>query len=395
MRALLNNTQRITLVCFLAYFVMSGMLAPIGIISGPMAEHFGRPITEITAKFGWLAMGNLTGAVLALFLFDFIQLKKLMVIVYALIAICLFSLNLIHDLTLSAGLLGIVGICSGLGLPGAALVISRTYAANRRASMLVITDGSFSVAGIVCSWLATILIARAFQWYWVYQFVALVAVTIVILTIISKFPGTTAEERKIMRREPWPLSVWLCVLALFIYTLGMFSMLWWLPNYAETQLGAPPGEAGKLVSRFWTGLFAAQLFVAWWVLKVGVRQLVIIAGISASLFSIPLWVYTDIDGLLVFATLWGIGNMSLLKVVLSFATEMVEVPTARLVSMLLLGPTVGTAISPWVSSQIVDLTNNHFVLQFGTGCYVVLALLLVAANRLSTSKSMAPAKPDE
>ncbi len=59
---------------------MSGMLAPIGIISGPMAELFGRPITDVTAQFSWLTIGNLIGAIIALFLFDWIQLKRLLVL---------------------------------------------------------------------------------------------------------------------------------------------------------------------------------------------------------------------------------------------------------------------------------------------------------------------------
>jgi fucose permease len=94
-------------------------------------------------------------------------------------------------------------------------------------------------------------------------------------------------------------------------------MLWWLPNYAETQLDAPRDQAGQLVSQFWTGMFVAQIFVAWWVLKVGVQRLVLIAGIGSSVSSIPLWLYGDIDGLIILATLWGFANMGLLKIVLS------------------------------------------------------------------------------
>ena len=66
MAGLIGNQNRITLACFLAYFVMSGMLAPIGIISGPMSELFDRPITDVTAQFSWLTIGNLCGAALAL-----------------------------------------------------------------------------------------------------------------------------------------------------------------------------------------------------------------------------------------------------------------------------------------------------------------------------------------
>ena len=64
---------------------------------------------------------------------------------------------------------------------------------------------------------------------------------------------------------------------------------------------------------------------------------------------------------------------------------MVTVPTARLVSLLLLGTTIGTAVSPLVTSQIVDWTSNHTILIFGSACYGVLMLLLFAALRLTRS----------
>ena len=383
----MNNNKRITLVSFLAYFVMSGMLAPIGIISGPMSEHFGLPITDLTQQFSWLTFGILIGSVIALWVFDWVPLKKLMALLYSLIIICLVSFALHDDIDLIWPALGLVGVCCGIGLAGAALIISRTYQQDRRASMLVITDGSFSVAGIVCSWVAVFLIARQFHWSGAYQFVALMAGVVLLLSLISRFPDTQTVSKTAETSEPWPASVWLCICALFLYTLGQYSMLWWLPNYAETELGAPRDEAGQLVSQFWTGMFAAQIFVAWWVLKVGVKRLVLIAGIGSSLSSIPLWIYGDIDGLIVLATIWGFANMGLLKIVLSFATQMVRVPSARLISSLLLGASIGTAVSPWVTSQIVAATDNRFVLQFSTGCYVLLTVLLVAATRLNKAES--------
>jgi TsgA-like MFS transporter len=378
----LNNKHRITLASFLAYFVMSGMLAPMGIISGEMSEHFGLPVTEITARFGWLTIGILTGAIIALVIFDWIRLRKLLMLVYAIILACLSSLVFLGNIKLIGLALGVVGACCGVGLAGAALVISRTYETEVRASMLVITDGSFSVAGIVCSWIAIFLIAREYHWSGVYQFVALIAALIVLLSSLSTFPATDVDDHETSGPEKWPFPVWLCIVSLFLYTLGQWAFLLWLPNYAETELGAPREQAGQLVSQFWTGMFAAQIFVAWWVLKVGVRRLVLIAAVCTSLLSIPLWVFGDIDVLIILATLWGFANLSLLKVVLSFATQMLRRPTARLVSSLLLGATIGTASSPWLTSQIVAATNAHFVLQFGTGCYVVLTILLLSASRL-------------
>jgi len=99
------------------------------------------------------------------------------------------------------------------------------------------------------------------------------------------------------------------------------------------------------------------------------------------MLSIPLWLYGEIDGLIILATITGFANLGLLKITLSFATQMVPIPTARLVSSLLLGATMGTAVAPWLTSQIVTATNNHFILQFGTGCFFMMTVLLVLASR--------------
>lgn len=360
---------------------MSGMLAPMGIISGPMAEHFGQDIAAITARFSWLTMGVLAGAIISLVIFDWLRLKRLMILVYAVMVACMASLYLTRDLQLVGVSLGLVGICCGIGLPGAALVISRTYDSERRASMLVITDGAFSFSGIVCSWLAITLVAGEFHWSGTYQFVALVCAMIIMLCAISILPKADAHSEDDVPTQAWPRGVWLCLCALFLYTLGQWSFLLWLPNYAETRLQAPRDQAGQLVGQFWTGMFAAQIFVAWWVMKIGVTRLVLIAAFATVLFSLPLWLYSGLDGLIILAAIWGFANLGILKVVLSYATQMVRVPTARLISSLLLGATVGTAVSPFITSQIVVATSNYFILQFGSACYIAMAILLIMASR--------------
>ncbi|MDA0705901.1 MAG: MFS transporter TsgA [Proteobacteria bacterium] len=381
MAGFLDNKKRITLASFLAYFVMSGMLAPIGIISGPMSALFGQSITDVTAQFGWLTFGNLAGAALALIIFTFFRVRTVLGGAYLLIVACLLLLNFADSLTTIGISLGVVGVCSGLGLASAALVISRIYEAEQRASMLVITDACFSTAGFLCAAIATALVAAGLHWTGIYQFVALIAAIIVVLSLVSSFPDGQAARTVTGPRESWPVSYWLCVAALFLYTLGQYSMLWWLPNYAETRLGATVEQAGRLVTLFWMGLFVAQLFVAWWVLKLGVRKLVLISAVLTCLFSIPLWLSGSLSMLPVFAFLWGFANLSLLKVVLSYATQMVKLPTPRLVSTLLLGATLGTAVSPWVTSRIVVLTDNYLVLQFSSICYAALATLLFIAVR--------------
>ncbi len=381
-----SNQVVITLVSFLTYFVLSSMLAPIGILSSPMAEHFGQSITDVTKQFSWLTGGILVGAVIALFIFDWTSLRKLFITIYGLVALVLLSLVTVDSLESARYILAFVGVGSGIGLAGAAITISHSYSEDRRASMLVITDGSFSVAGFAMGWIATYLVSQEFGWSATYQLVGFIAATVAILAVISRFPNTLPEEHA-AKPSPWPLSVWLCVISLFLYTLGQYSMLFWLPNYAATFLQAQPGQAGSLVGQFWLGMFLAQIFVAWWVLKVGVRRLVLIASATTFCGSLPLWNVSNIEWLIVLALIWGFANLALLKAILSFATEMIEVPSARLVSLLLLGATVGTAVSPYVTSQIVEWTDNKIILMFGSGCYGALFLLMLGARRLDPRAS--------
>lgn len=381
MNKFFGNTHRITLASFLAYFVMSAMLAPMPIISAPLSELFNQPITEVTARFSWLTMGNLVGAILALVAFDVLRLRMIMLSVYSLIVASLLYLSIATGLLQIGLAMGVAGVCSGLGLAGGALAISRSYETEVRASMLVITDAMFSTAGYSITALTVAMVAAGLYWASPYIVVAGFAGVVVLLSMFSSYPEQTTSSTMEVTKEPWSLPVWLCIGALFLYTLGQWSILLWLPNYAETVLGASAESAGNLVSMFWLGLFAAQFVVAGVVLKLGVARLTMIAAVLTCVFSIPLWAYGDASALAVLAFAWGFANLSLLKVVLSYATQMLKVPTPRLVSALLLGATVGTAVSPFVTSKIVESTDNHFVLQFGTMCYALLAVLLFVASR--------------
>jgi TsgA-like MFS transporter len=355
---------------------MSGMLAPIGIVSGPMSEQYGLPVTEITARFSWLTVGIFVGAVLALGALNWSRTKTLMLLVYALIAASLLSLLVDDSLGLVTLRLGLIGVCCGVGLPAAALVLSRSYSGERRASMLVITDGFFSVAGVVCSALAVFLLARNSHWSGVYLFVAVMALCLVAVAAVSKFPEAEDFSEPDVLPAAWPTSAWLCIAALATYTLAQNAILMWLPQYAQSQMGVDPESAGNLVGRFWSGMFVAQIFVAWWVFKIGVTRLLWLAGGCTLLFSLPLWLATDRGLLAPLVALWGFANLGLLKVVVSYATQFTAIASPRLVSSLLLGATTGTAVSPWVSSQLVTATDAGGALRFGSLCYLVMFVLL-------------------
>jgi TsgA-like MFS transporter len=119
--------------------------------------------------------------------------------------------------------------------------------------------------------------------------------------------------------------------------------------------------------------------VAWWVLRVGARRLVLLSVTGAFLGTLPLWLVDDLNWLPWLATMWGFANLGLLKVVIAFATLTVASPTPRLVAALLFGATTGTAVSPAVTAAIANSLGARGVLQFGSLCYATLALLILFA----------------
>lgn len=353
-----------------------------------MALEFGLPVTEVTAKFSWLTVGIFIGAVAALVVFTWWRIKTAMIGLFGLLGVSLLTLPLSSSLDAVAWRLGVVGVCCGVGLPAAALVIARTFAAERRASMLVITDGSFSVAGIVCAWLAVTLLAQNFHWSSVYIFVGSVAGLLVLLAAFSDYPETQDTALADPSPRTWPASAWLCIAALCTYTLAQNSILWWLPQYAQNVMGASVSDSGALVGQFWSGMFAAQLFVAWWVLKVGVKRLLWLSASCTLIFSLPLWLVENVGWLWWLAALWGFANLGLLKVVLSYGSTFTPVASPRLVSSLLLGATTGTAVSPWVSSQVVASGDAVTALKFGSAAYLLMLVLLALAVFLARHQDL-------
>ena len=89
-----------------------------------------------------------------------------------------------------------------------------------------------------------------------------------------------------------------------------------------------------------------------------VQQLVILGSLITMLRSVPLWLYGDVDGLIILAFILGVANLGLQKITIFFATFIASIPTPRLISGLLLGATLGTAVSPWVTSQIVERSSG-------------------------------------
>ncbi len=386
---LASNTQRITLVSFLSYFVMSGILSQMGIIAAPMAAHYDVELTTITATFSYLTVAIGAGVFIGLFVFDYLKIKWVFLLVYPTIIAAVATLYLERSIAVLPSCLAAIGASCGLGLTAGAVVITLTYSAERRASMLIVTDLSYSIAGFVISFLVVRLLAHQLHWTSGYVSVAAVAALIIAIAAVSSFPHATRREHRedgLQPDETWPPSVFLCCVALLFYLLGQNTLMIWLPNYMQAALDLPKAEAGEVVSSYWLGMAAGQIATAWLVLRTRVHRLVILAATVSGVAALPFSFLQSPTAMFFCAFALGASNGGILKLMIAFGSQFFRFPTPRLICFLLFSTTLGTSASPTVSTWIVDMAGMRVALQFAALAYGVTAAAVAMAYLFGTSR---------
>jgi len=389
---ILNNNNRITFGSFLAYFVMSAVISPLGVVSAPIAEHFGIAITTANAAFTWLTSGVFIGTLIAVFIFDYLGLKKIVAGGAAIICLCIASIYFFDSFRLFTLALSIIGVSCGIELSAAAVVIAKLYDAKLRASMLLLTDSFYSIAGVISTLLAGVLLARQVHWSSAYLLAFVVTFAIAAIALSARYPltrsQTTAQGTQSAREwSRWPASVHTIGLAMLVYLVGFVTIYSWVPNYAQQYLAVDAETASEVVSRLFLGMFVGQLVMFVLVLKFSLRVLVLLYASMATVLTIFLWKVGAGMQLEVAMLVLGLVTGGLFKTVLTYGTTAVAEPSAKMVSYLIFYAGLGTAIAPFVSSMVVEQYSMPGVLKFATLCYLAMLILLVISSKLSASKS--------
>ena len=385
-----SNNNRITFGSFLAYFVMSAIISPLGLVSGPIAEHFDIAITTATAAFTYLTSGIFVGTLIAVFIFDYVKLKQVVIGCSLVICLSIYSMYTLDCFSMFATALALIGVSCGIELSAAAVVITKIYDEKLRASMLLLTDLFYSMAGVMSTMLAGALLARHFHWSSAYLLAFAVSLLIAVITISAKYPATRKQDIEPADQYAiWdlPAGVHLIGLAMLAYLVGFVSIYSWVPNYAQASMALSAEASSEIVSRFFLGLFLGQLTMFFLVLKFALRTLIGIGGGLAVLLTVSLWTVTLASHLELAMLMLGLVTGGLFKTILTFGTTLVRNPSPKMVSYLIFYSGLGTAIAPFLSSLIVEHSNMATVLQFVTVCYALtFVLILLAFRHQSKSK---------
>jgi len=378
------NRVALTLASFLAYFALSGMLAPIGILVQPSAAALGVSAGEMVRTLGFFSTGTLAGSLAAVVLLPSVKLRTLTLSVYGVACCVLLSLLLMPtDLRAIAAMLCVLGACLGIGLAQAALVISRIYSETYRPSMLVATDGSFSLAGFVTASATVFLLTQGAPWASIYGLILAVVLVIFVAAFWLEFPENVRSEDSEdagLSVRAWPRTIWFLAAALFCYTFGQSSFLIWLPSFAQTSIGLSAAEGGHLVGQYWLGMFIGQILTVVIVVRLGAVKMSFIGALGCFMAAALLFTYpVSLVSPSMLALIWGVCNFGLLKCLISQATLAFNETPAGLIPSLLLAASLGTACSPLVSSWMVEALGVAAGMMTGLVSLAAVLLLVVAA----------------
>ena len=394
----MSSQIRLTLIAFLSYMIMSGLLTQAGVILNAIAAQLDMSAARTVSIFSWLTGGALIGTLLSMYLYTRFSVRRLLITTYSVLLLLGVALPLLTGAgytTLAAVFLGL-GVCCGCGLSGGAVIISRIYRAQRRASAFIATDCAFSAAGFIFPTLAGWLLVKELDWTLSYLAVASLAVIILILAATSAFPephrstSTSGNDEPAPERETALMQfkriftprVVCFAIGVCLYLIAQTTFLTWAPNYLMAYFDAQPEVAGQVVSNYWGfsifGLLTSVVLVNFIPTRI---MLLVVSGIAIACTTAFLLI-ESVETFLTLGLAFGLLTTCIYKIAISVGTQQIADSPPMLVTLMLFSGSIGSTLAPVVSGLVVDGSDEKGALMLALAGFVTMLVLFISAMLL-------------
>ncbi|MDC8829970.1 MFS transporter TsgA [Alteromonas gilva] len=394
----MTNQIRLTLIAFMSYMVMSGLLTQAGVILNAIAGQLGLPAAEAVKVFSWLTGGALVGTCISMYLYTRFSLGLLLSATYVTFLLLMGGLYALPGY--GFGILGAVlfglGVCCGCGLSGGAVIISRIYRAQRRASAFIATDCSFSAAGYIFPTLAGWLLVQKLDWRLSYIAVALLAVLILVLVFTSTLPDTqganphqgaqdsdnaAAQFKRIITPRVMCFAVGVC-----LYLIAQTTFLTWAPNYLMVEFSANQKTAGQIVGNYWGFSIFGLLLSVVLVNMVPTRVMLLTVSSLAVCFTCAFLILGDLSLFLSLGIAFGLLTTCIYKIAISVGTQQITDSPPMLVTLMLFSGSVGSTLAPALSGMVVAVSDESGALMLSFVAFAVMLIMFTIAVVLEKRK---------
>ena len=289
---------------------------------------------------------------------------------------------------LAAVFLGL-GVCCGCGLSGGAVIISRIYRAQRRASAFIATDCAFSAAGFIFPTLAGWLLVKEQDWTLSYLAVASLAVIILILAVTTVFPDVhravssesagqketaLAQFKRILTPRVVCFAVGVC-----LYLIAQTTFLTWAPNYLMAYFDARQEVAGQVVGNYWGfsifGLLTSVVLVNFIPTRL---MLLVVSGIAITCTTLFLLI-NSVAAFLTLGLAFGLLTTCIYKIAISVGTQQIADSPPMLVTLMLFSGSIGSTLAPVISGWVVESSDEKGALMLALAGFIMMLVLFIVA----------------
>ena len=175
------------------------------------------------------------------------------------------------------------------------------------------------------------------------------------------------------------------VLPYFLLITGKYTIITWLPNYAETVLGATTEQAGQLISTIFAAALLGSVAGAIIVSKLRLSYFIIFAVSIGFISSIQFTFAKNVNELLILSGFFGLAISVLFNVFTAYGIGFVKKPSHKHIAFILFCGGL-SSITPYLSSGIVELFGTRIALISGAALYAVVLVILITFELVQKSK---------
>lgn len=379
----MKNKISLTLLSFLANFVMAGFATQFGMLIEPIADKFSANVNEVASIFSLLNGGALAGTIAAFFLIEKMGVKRMTLVSYLVIAASAATMHFTDSLTVVMAAMTLIGLCGGVGLCIAGTIVVSVWKDKIQSTMLVVQDATFNVAGVVFPLITTYALSNALSWSYSYLAVGVVALGTAIIALLTNFSlcETTNDATTAKEESEWNLGIISGGVGLFLGMLALYTFLTWAPMFVKTKFDIPFEDAGNIITQYWSAALVGALVSTVIVSRVKIQQFVM-GMISLALIITSLIVTTDnLESIGYLTYGYGFACAALYNAFIAYGVSFVKTASSRNVSYILISGSAGAMFSPAISSLFESIIGLQTVMYAIPVIYALIITMLVTSNR--------------
>lgn len=381
----MKNKIALTLISFLANFIMAGFASQFGMLIEPIAQQYNADINAVASIFSLLNGGALAGTIAAFLLIEKVGVKRMTLIIYSVVFACALAMHLSSSLWPVMVAVTLVGFCGGIGLCVAGTIVVSVWQDRMQSTMLVVQDATFNVAGVVFPLVTTFALTHNMSWSYSYLTVGIVALLTLGIVMLTRFSACESAQTP-GQAEPiksqWNAGIISGGIGLFLGMLALYTFLTWAPLFVKNKFGIPFEDAGNIITQYWAAALVGALVSTGIVARVKIHYFLLSIILLACIITAVIVSKDALSGLDYLVYSYGFVCAALYNAFIAYGVSFVKRASSRNVSYILISGSAGAMFSPAISALMEKTIGLQKIMYAIPLLYLIIFIMLVGTLKI-------------